>query len=579
MSIYSILSISAAALVFSLGYFIYYQNQRQPLNQLIAIFSFLLSYLLFIGFGLNQASDLQMAYLWVKAGFLWPFIPAILLHIVLVFTNYYKKISSWLLYPLLYLPPVVIAILELGTKLITNGAILTSWGWTYTVPVNPLFYDISNIWGVFMAVLAIAIGGLFLYNQKNEVLREQTIYILIGLYLPVLFGTFTDILLPFQGIDAPTLASLAAALGIAFISYGVWRYRLPTLSDRLTRNITSHMSNLMIIIDSKGNIWDVNPAALELLDYSRDQLLDLKMDSIFFECKDNVIEKYVKLAKPQDNLEVNFQKSDGSDILILLSISPIGNFRSGVKGLLLIGIDLTQRKEMENHIKESLKEKELLLREIHHRVKNNMQIISSLLNLQSMRMDGKAAAALKDSQNRVKSMAMIHEKLYYSTDLDNLDFADYINSLVSSLFSIYSTDNTPIKLEIDVENISLNLDTAIPCGLIINELVTNSLKHAFPSMDGAQTLDGYISPEEEVHDVKGGWIYVGLHELKEGLELIVEDNGVGLPDDLKSMETENLGLQVVNSLVRQLDGNIEVKNGHGTHYRVNFHRLNYKPRF
>jgi two-component sensor histidine kinase len=145
-------------------------------------------------------------------------------------------------------------------------------------------------------------------------------------------------------------------------------------------------------------------------------------------------------------------------------------------------VDLTDIKNIENNLKASLNEKEILLREIHHRVKNNMQIISSLLNLQTEYVDDEEAVnVLKESQNRVRSMAIIHEKLYQSKDLTHINFVDYIQSLVLNLFYSYDIDNTQIKPILKIEDISLNIETAVPCGLIISELISNSLKYAFPN--------------------------------------------------------------------------------------------------
>ncbi len=213
-------------------------------------------------------------------------------------------------------------------------------------------------------------------------------------------------------------------------------------------------------------------------------------------------------------------------------------------------------------IKESLREKELLITEIHHRVKNNMQIISSLLNLQSQYVEGDELAAdvLKESQNRVKSMAMVHEKLYQSTNLTSIEFDGYIKSLVSDLFYTYKLLEDQIKPVIDIEKIKLNMETAIPCGLIINELVSNSLKHAFP-------------------EKRKGEIHVSLKTLNNEYELDVSDNGVGFPDGLDFKNTNSLGLQLVRSLVNQVDGKIELEKNHGTKFKITFKELKYKERF
>lgn len=222
-----------------------------------------------------------------------------------------------------------------------------------------------------------------------------------------------------------------------------------------------------------------------------------------------------------------------------------------------------QRSFAKNDIKESLEEKEVLLREIHHRVKNNMQIISSLLNLQCQHVEGEETQnVLKESQGRVRSMAMIHEKLYQSPNLTKIDFKDYIEKLASSLIYTYKIETRDVEQVFEVKNVEMNIDTAIPCGLIINELVTNSLKYAFPQSESDTT----------------GIIKIELNQRDDQFKLTVSDNGVGLPMDIKPESSETLGLQLVNNLVKQLEGTLQIDRGNGTKFTIKFAELNYKER-
>jgi two-component sensor histidine kinase len=217
--------------------------------------------------------------------------------------------------------------------------------------------------------------------------------------------------------------------------------------------------------------------------------------------------------------------------------------------------EITDRKRAEEQIKASLKEKEVLLKEIHHRVKNNLQVISSLLYLQSQNIvDKRALRMFQDSQNRVRSMALVHERLYQSKDLARIDFAEYARNLASYIFRSYGVNSDLIKPEIHVDDIALGIDAAVPCGLILNELVSNSLKHAFPNG-------------------KKGQIRVGLSADNDKFTLMVSDNGVGFPKDLDFRNTESLGLQLVNTLVAQLEGTIELDRSMGTAFEITFARL------
>jgi len=206
--------------------------------------------------------------------------------------------------------------------------------------------------------------------------------------------------------------------------------------------------------------------------------------------------------------------------------------------------DITGSRQAEVQIKSSLKEKEVLLKEIHHRVKNNLQIISSLLNLQSAEIeDPKASQKFRESQDRVKAMALIHERLYQSSDLAKIDFAGYVRSLTGHLVRSYKAN--AIRLNVEIESVPMNLDVSIPCGLMINELVSNAFKYAFPGR-------------------KDGEIKVVFSEDKDRmLRLVVSDNGVGFPEDRNPEESDSLGLKLVRTLTEQLGGTLRYRNQGG----------------
>ena len=222
--------------------------------------------------------------------------------------------------------------------------------------------------------------------------------------------------------------------------------------------------------------------------------------------------------------------------------------------------EIIERKRMERRIRASLKEKEVLLKEVHHRVKNNMQVIISMLNLQSGYVDDEQAIeAFTKSQNRIRTMALVHQKLYQTKDLARIDFAEYIQDLTNYLLSAYGAGAGAITLKMDIEDISLSMDTALPCGMILNELITNSIKHAFPGG-------------------RGGDIFIELHSDNDNLILTVGDNGAGIPEDLDLPNAESLGLQLIDSFVEQLEGSVELNRKDGTGFRITFPMSKYDKR-
>jgi PAS domain S-box-containing protein len=216
--------------------------------------------------------------------------------------------------------------------------------------------------------------------------------------------------------------------------------------------------------------------------------------------------------------------------------------------------DITKRKAAEESLKASLAEKETLLKEVHHRVKNNMQVISSLLHLQEGRTkDKESQTVLKDSQNRIQSMALVYNKLYQSKNLANIPMTDYITELTGGLVKSYAARSSRVTVNVIPGDVSLSVDLAIPCGLVINELVTNAMKYAFP-------------------ENRKGIINISLKEgNQENLVLTVVDDGVGIPADFDLVNTHTLGLKLVNSLVTdQLGGTIELDRTHGTAFKIVF---------
>ncbi|MBU2520682.1 MAG: PAS domain S-box protein [Proteobacteria bacterium] len=199
------------------------------------------------------------------------------------------------------------------------------------------------------------------------------------------------------------------------------------------------------------------------------------------------------------------------------------------------------------------KEKEVLLREIHHRVKNNMQVISSLLKLQSKSVEDKGSLEmLKESQDRIRAMALVHERLYKSKDLANIDFDEYIKYLVQILFRSYEINREKIRLKLNIGKVKLNIDKAIPCGLIVNELLLNSLKHAFKDGDEGE--------------IEVSLLFINENEV----ELFVSDNGVGIPEGMDLKNSRSLGLKLVNILTDQIDGKLDLDRSKGTKFQIRF---------
>jgi PAS domain S-box-containing protein len=245
--------------------------------------------------------------------------------------------------------------------------------------------------------------------------------------------------------------------------------------------------------------------------------------------------------------ETSRMRKDGQQLDVSLSISPIRDATDRVIGAASIGRNITERKRIEADLKAALQEKDLLLREIHHRVKNNLQVVSSLLALQSHAIqDRRIRAYFEESRDRIHAMALIHEHLYQSTTLAQIEMADYLQELATSVVRSYHLGQERIALEISAEAVSFDLETAIPCGLLLHELLSNCVKHAFPN--GRHGTIGITLHRQSWHS------YV----------LSVRDNGVGLPPEFEAHTAPSLGWQLVHLLAAQLHGTLMCESRDGT---------------
>jgi len=328
-------------------------------------------------------------------------------------------------------------------------------------------------------------------------------------------------------------------------------------SEKKYRILVENINDVIFNLDKKGIITYISPVIEQITGFKPEKIIGQDFTTYLHpDDSDEIIANFKRtMAGDLEPSDFRIFHKDGTCLYVRTSSRP--TVEDGeVIGLTGVLSDITQQKKAEKQIEKSLEEKVVLLREIHHRVKNNMQVISSLLNLQSTHIkDEDDLEIFKEGQSRVKSMAMIHEKLYQSEDFAKIDFGEYIQSLANEIFA-FNIVGSNIKVSINSKNVFFNVDTAIPLGLIMNELLTNSVKHAFP-------------------DDKEGEIQVYLKKEDERYLLIVRDNGIGFPQDMDFRKTETLGLQLVNRLVDQLDGTIKLDRSHGTEFKIHFKELKY----
>jgi PAS domain S-box-containing protein len=310
-----------------------------------------------------------------------------------------------------------------------------------------------------------------------------------------------------------------------------------------------------IVLYQGERIVYVNSAATRLYGYSSEELLEMKFwEWVHPDHRQMVMNRGMARQRGEQvptQYEHRFINKSGEEGWVIVSAGSI-EYQGKPAGIATF-VDITETKRAEERISAALAEKVVLLKEVHHRVKNNLQIICTLLDLQSESIrDEEALAAFRESQDRIKAMSLIHERLYESKELASIDFQRYIEALSSQLFDSYQVDAGRISLQVDAGGVSIGIDQAIPCGLIINELVSNALKHAFP-------------------DNRPGVISIGFQREEDGrVSLRVADNGVGLPAGMDFTKNGTLGLQLVNMLARQLAGQVSLESASGTAFTIGF---------
>ncbi|MEH2241578.1 PAS domain S-box protein [Nostoc sp.] len=322
--------------------------------------------------------------------------------------------------------------------------------------------------------------------------------------------------------------------------------------------IRNMAEGICLVRTTDGVFVYANPKFEQIFGYEPGELIGQHVSIINYDDKHNTpgeVHQAICTAVREHGeatYEVHNLKKNGTPFWCSATASIFGHPEYG-SVLVAIQQDITEQKQAQEKIKASLKEKEVLLKEIHHRVKNNLGIVSSLLQMQCRRtQEPLVTAILRDSQNRIASIALVHEKLYGSEDLADIDLAQYIPDLTTHLFDSYNVSSSQIQLNIQVDDASLDIETAIPCGLIINELVSNALKYAFGGN-------------------RRGEIQVKFYQESEStFTLIIRDNGIGIPENFDSKKAKTLGITLVQGLVKQLRGSLEINSQQGTEFKITF---------
>lgn len=325
-----------------------------------------------------------------------------------------------------------------------------------------------------------------------------------------------------------------------------------TVSKEYLSNILESIQEALFVTDNNGMLLLANTAAAKMTGYKQSELTNRPIKLLYD--LDHYQEIYVNQKKQSKSFEFAINHKNGSTIPVLYSESELKNLQGEVVGAVSVASDISDRKKHEEEIKSSLKEKEVMLAEIHHRVKNNLALISGLLQLQSFSIENdEVIKALKDSQSRIQSIALVHEMLYESESLAYIQYDKYVKDLLQAINSMNMNGEQNIRLKTDLDNISLTINQAIPCSLVLNELIVNAYKHAFLGKDS-------------------GEIFITMKSESDDIVLTVSDNGIGVTAE-KFEASDTLGIKLIHTLAKQLNGELKIINtpeSKGSKFRLTF---------
>ena len=442
---------------------------------------------------------------------------------------------------------LLLLLLFLGGQMIFGGVLPTN---AKNYPLDFLCVPVL-VWAAFRfgpretATTAVMLSGIALWGTLHG------------------FGPFAKDTLNESLLLLQLFMGCTAVMALVFAVVVLDRKRAEEVRARLAAIVESSV-DAIVGITMERTVVSWNRAAERLFGYPAGEAIGSPISFVMPPDRvheENQIIDRLKRDEYIDHFETVQRRKDGQEFPVSLTISPIKDATGKIIGASKSVRDISDKKRAEEQIQASLREKEVLLREIHHRVKNNLQVIYSLLRLQSKLVtDPKASALFKDSQARVKAMALVHETLCQSKNLSRIDMSEYSRTLTRRLFESYGISSDTLGLNLNIAPVSFSMETAVSCGQLINELVSNCLKHAFPN---GRTGDVTVELLSNGNDT-----YL----------LTVSDNGVGLPPDFEVGKAESLGWQLVPMLVEQLNGTFELQERAGTTVRLTFSEIHYKGR-
>ncbi len=617
MNLYSVLSFIAFLLYLQAGAIILHKSPRRPVNIVFSILCLSFSIFALFSAGIYSASNVEQVYYYDKlASVGWTTFPALMVLFFVKISNNKSPLVNNLVKYLLF-PMAAIAIIQIiAFNELESSKVYYQYGQTWFFELNE-----SSIWvHLFVFYLFFSVGlslyvlGKWYLSAKTNREKKQVVIILFSLLVFFIASTFSNIFLTYLNISmVPALAPVNSILWISGVFYAMMKYQRDAVSpDVISSLILERINEFLLFFDNNHKIFAANRYTLNSLSYTSGEITGLSYRKIF--ANEKVMEDYfLRLRKTTALSQTRGELLNikGEPIPVLLSGIAIRDKYKNNFGYVLIGkddrqkiklkqemderirqerllnktkndlgslvwkntmelseankklqIEILERKRAEAQIKHDLKEQNSLVSEVHHRVKNNIQIIISLINMLSFHKDinAKGADKLNQIAERVRTISAINEKFYSSENLSKINFSDFLNKTAENLNSTLNR-NKNVKFSFNLTEKFLEIDKAIPCGIIYHELLENAIKFAFPANDN----------EKNNKLKRNNIIEVEFYKNKDEYTLLVSDNGVGIPGETHLLKANSVGLQLVNILTKtHLRGKLEINNFSGTTVKLVF---------
>jgi len=558
MNPYFVAPLATFILSIYMANYVYYRAPDSPQNRVFTLVCVFLAYWTFTLMQMTIAHDVDTAMGWVLLESFWTVPVAASLHYVLIFTGTPEATRKRFL-PIHYAIAVAFPLIVVTTGLVEGTPESVAWGWE---PVSAGtgfaegFFLLATLWAAAIAATNLILCYRSFRVETDERRRGQARTIAIAYAIPFFLGIFVELVMQGAGIFLPNMVPLGILACLLIIFRTILRYDLMAITpEKAARSITSTMSDALFIVDGEGAIRSTNEAAGRMLGYLQEEMVGKHIREVMVDGRageDLWRRVFVNgnEVTGKDAVELDVSPKTGRPVPLSVAVSILKDPMQSVLGGVVLARDISRHRDHEETLQRAVHDREVLLRELNHRVKNNLQLVSSIMDLEIMDDDSGSTERLENVQSIIQSLDQIQTRIFLDGGSGTEDVKSFIKDVVVGVLNVGSRWRTEIVPSVTGDSFPLDSDRVIPLGLITNEILFNSIKHAFP-------------------DRKTGSISIDIRLSDGTITMMFRDDGVGLPEDMVARKG-SMGMKLISSLVEQLGGELETRNEDGAVFTLTF---------